>query len=343
MTLPHGISNNVEGWLVANISGATAPFAYTQIAGGHSNLTFKVDDAAGHSYVLRRPPLGHRLASAHDMGREHRIIAGLANSNVPVATARGLCTEEAVNELPFYVMDFVDGHVVRDKVTAEKVLGPDGCKRASESIVDTMAAIHAVDLKSVGLDDLGRHDGYIARQLKRWHGNIVEQRTRELPLVDSVFEELMARIPVQASTTIVHGDYRLDNCMIDSSGQVIAVLDWEICTLGDPMADLGLLMVYWSGPGDLDAVLTGMSSTAPGFLDRIDMARRYGEVSGRDISQLDFYTTFAYWKLVCILEGVYSRYLGGALGQRDPAELEPFNQQVIGAAAKAEDMLSRLK
>jgi aminoglycoside phosphotransferase (APT) family kinase protein len=145
-----------------------------------------------------------------------------------VATARGLCTDENVNELPFYVMDFVDGHVVRDKATAEKVLGPDGCRRASESIVDTMAAIHAVDLKSVGLDDLGRHDGYIARQLKRWHGNIVEQRTRELPLVDSVFEELMSRIPVQASTTIVHGDYRLDNCMVDAKGNVIAVLDWEM-------------------------------------------------------------------------------------------------------------------
>ena len=242
MTLPHGISNNVEGWLVANINGATAPFAYTQIAGGHSNLTFKVDDAAGHSYVLRRPPLGHRLASAHDMGREHRIIAGLANSNVPVATARGLCTEEAVNELPFYVMDFVDGHVVRDKATAETILGPDGCKRASESIVDTMAAIHAVDLKSVGLDDLGRHDGFISRQLKRWHGNIVEQRTRELPLVDSVFEELMLRIPEQASTTIVHGDYRLGNIMVNDNG-LTAILDWELAHIGDPMEDLGWLCV----------------------------------------------------------------------------------------------------
>jgi aminoglycoside phosphotransferase (APT) family kinase protein len=172
VTLPHGISNNVEGWLVANINGATAPFAYTQIAGGHSNLTFKVDDAAGHSYVLRRPPLGHRLASAHDMGREHRIIAGLANSNVPVATARGLCTDENVNELPFYVMDFVDGHVVRDKATAEAILGPDGCRRASESIVDTMAAIHAVSPEAVGLGDLGRHEGYIARQLKRCERNV---------------------------------------------------------------------------------------------------------------------------------------------------------------------------
>jgi aminoglycoside phosphotransferase (APT) family kinase protein len=239
-------------------------------------------------------------------------------------------------------MDFVDGHVVRDKATAEKVLGPDGCRRASESIVDTMAAIHAVDLKSVGLDDLGRHDGYIARQLKRWHGNIVEQRTRELPLVDSVFEELMSRIPVQASTTIVHGDYRLDNCMVDAKGNVIAVLDWEICTLGDPMADLGLLMVYWTGPNDDASAWSNSVCTAKGFLDRADLARRYAETSGRDISQLDYYVAFAYWKLACIIEGVYARYLGGALGDRDPAELEPFKVQVEGATQKAVQMLERM-
>lgn len=343
MTLPHGISDKVENWLVANIPGATAPFTYTQIAGGHSNLTFKVDDTAGHSYVLRRPPLGHRLASAHDMSREHRIIAGLANSNVPVAPALGLCTDESVNDAPFYVMSFVDGYVVREKALAESLLGVDGCRRASESIVDTMAAIHAVDLKSAGLDELGRHDGYIARQLKRWHGNILEQRTRELPLVDQVYEGLMARIPEQGAATLVHGDYRLDNCMVDAQGNVIAVLDWEICTLGDPMADLGLLMVYWTGPDDEASAWSNSVNTAPGFLNRADLATRYAEVSGRDISQLDFYVAFAYWKLACILEGVYARYLGGAMGTKDPAELEPFRLQVEGASQKAAATLERLQ
>ena len=343
MTLPHGISNNVEGWLVANIPGATAPFSYTQIAGGHSNLTFKVDDAAGHSYVLRRPPLGHRLASAHDMGREHRIIASLAGTNVPVAPALGLCTDEAVNELPFYVMKFVDGHVIRDKASAESVLGTAGCRRASESIVDTMAAIHAVDIKAVGLDDLGKHEGYIARQLKRWHGNILNQRTRDLPDVDNVYEELMKRIPEQKEVTIVHGDYRLDNTMVDNAGNVIAVLDWEICTLGDPMADVGLLQVYWTGPNDDASAWSNNVCTAPGFLNRADLAKRYAEISGRDISQLDYYVAFAYWKLACIIEGVYARYLGGALGDRDPAELEPFKLQVDGATKKAIDTLERLR
>ena len=343
MTLPNGISENVEGWLVANIPGATAPFRYTQIAGGHSNLTFKVDDAAGHSYVLRRPPLGHRLASAHDMTREHRIIAGLANTNVPVAPALGLCTDKDINELPFYVMSFVDGHVVREKSAAEKLLGPDGCRRASESIVDTMAAIHKVDLVAAGLNDLGKHEDYIARQLKRWHGNIVEQRTRDLPLVDSVFEELMKRIPPQGAATLVHGDYRLDNCMVDSSGNVIAVLDWEICTLGDPMADLGLLMVYWTGPQDDASAWANPVNTAEGFMNRAELAERYGKVSGRDISQLDFYVAFAFWKLACIIEGVYARYLGGALGQKDPAELEPFRLQVEGASQRAASILENLR
>ena len=342
MALPHGISDQVEGWLVANIAGATAPFRWHQIAGGHSNLTFRVDDAAGRSFVLRRPPLGHRLASAHDMGREHKIIAALADSPVPVAPALGFCDDPAVNELPFYVMAYVDGHVVRDRPTAETVLGPAGCRRASESIVDTMAAIHAVDPAAVGLDDLGRHDGYIARQLKRWHGNIVEQRTRDLPLVDEVFEGLMARIPEQGRATLVHGDYRLDNCMVDARGDVIAVLDWEICTLGDPMADLGLLMVYWTGPNDEASAWSNPVCTAEGFMDRRELAARYAQVSGRDISGLDFYVSFAYWKLACIIEGVYARYLGGALGERDPAELDHFKVQVDGACRKAADALASL-
>jgi aminoglycoside phosphotransferase (APT) family kinase protein len=153
----------------------------------------------------------------------------------------------------------------------------------------------------------------------------------------------MARIPEQVSTTIVHGDYRLDNCMVDAKGNVIAVLDWEICTLGDPMADLGLLMVYWTGPNDDASAWSNSVCTAKGFLDRADLARRYAETSGRDISQLDYYVAFAYWKLACIIEGVYARYLGGALGDRDPAELEPFKVQVEGATQKAVQMLERMK
>jgi aminoglycoside phosphotransferase (APT) family kinase protein len=240
-------------------------------------------------------------------------------------------------------MRFVDGLVVRDKEFAEKSLSPAARRRASESLVDTMARIHAVDIDKVGLSDLGKHDGYIARQLKRWHQNIVDQRTRDLPLVESVYEELMRRIPAQDGVSIVHGDYRLDNCMVNPQGDVIAVLDWEICTLGDPMADVGLLMVYWNGPHDEASAWSNTVCTADGFLDRADLAARYAERSGRDISKLDFYTAFAFWKLACIIEGVYARYLGGALGEKDPSELEPFRLQVDGAAQKAAAYLERLR
>jgi aminoglycoside phosphotransferase (APT) family kinase protein len=325
----------VTTWLEANIPGAAGPFTFDAIAGGHSNLTYRLTGADGRAFVLRRPPLGHRLASAHDMGREHRIIHGLQSSNVPVAPALGFCDDPAVNDAPFYVMGFVQGHVLRERAAAEAVLSVDQRRHASESLVDTLAKIHAVDLRAVGLDDLGKHEGYIARQLKRWYGQWNAQKTRELPAVDRVHDELLRRIPDQGPATIVHGDYRLDNCMVGDDGTVVAVLDWEICTLGDPLADVGLLQVYWTGPHDDASAWTGSATTAEGFLDRADLARRYAEVSGRDLTDLPFYVSFAYWKLACILEGVYARYLGGALGVRDAAELEPFKLQVEGAAAAA--------
>ena len=325
----------VTRWLESHVAGVRGPFTFHAIAGGHSNLTYRVSGAEGAAVVLRRPPLGHRLASAHDMGREYRIIHALQRSGVPVAPALGYCDDPAVNSDPFYVMGFVDGHVLRDRVASETALTPEARRRASESLVDTMAAIHAVDLDAVGLADLGRHEGYIERQLKRWYGQWNAQKTRELPAVDQVHAELLRRIPAQGPATIVHGDYRLDNCMVGDDGNVVAVLDWEICTLGDPLADVGLLQVYWTGPDDDASAWTGSATTAPGFMNRRELAERYAAVSGRDLTDLPFYVAFAYWKLACILEGVYARYLGGALGQRDPAELAPFELQVRGAADQA--------
>ena len=325
----------VSAWLSANIVGAIAPFTFRMIAGGHSNVTALVTGADQRRFVVRRPPIGHVLASAHDMSREHRIIVGLQSSPVPVAPALGFCDDVAITGAPFYVMGFVDGHVVRDLATSTALLTPPGRQRASESIVDTMAAIHRVDLVETGLDQLGKHEDYIARQLKRWYGQWNSQKTGELADVDQAHDELLRRIPAQGPATIVHGDYRLDNCMISDHGEVIAVLDWEICTLGDPLADLGLLMVYWTGPNDEASAWTNPSTTAPGFLNRAQLAQRYGEVTGRDLSQLNFYVAFAYWKLACILEGVYARYLGGALGERNAAELRPFRDQVEGAARAA--------
>jgi aminoglycoside phosphotransferase (APT) family kinase protein len=333
----------VTEWFRAHVPEARPPLRFDVIAGGHSNLTYRVTDSAGMCFVMRRPPLGHVLASAHDMSREHRIIHALAGSAVPVAPALGYCDDPAVNGAPFYVMRFVDGHVIRDRAAAETLLSPAARHRAAESLVDTMAAIHAVGLRAVGLDTLGKHDGYIARQLKRWYGQWNQQKTRELPLVDQVHDALVARIPEQGPATLVHGDYRLDNCMVDQHGSVIAVLDWEICTLGDPLADLGMLQVYWTGPDDDASAWTGSATTAPGFPNRAYLVQRYADVSGRDVAQLPFYVAFAYWKLACILEGVYARYLGGALGERSADELAPFEQQVRAAAQRASDVLAELR
>ncbi len=334
--------DGATAWLTEHVEGTAAPFRFDVIAGGHSNLTFRVTDAAGRALVLRRPPLGHVLASAHDMGREHRIIASLRDTPVPVPEALGYCPDEDVIGAPFYVMDFVDGHVVRDIAIAEAALSADARAQASRSVADTLAALHAVDIDAVGLTDLARHDGYIARQLKRWHGQWDQQRTRDLPLVDEVHAALSERIPEQGSASIVHGDYRLDNAIVSSAGDVVAVLDWEICTLGDPLADVGLLHVYWTGPGDEASAWGGRSTTAPGFWDRQQVIERYAEVSGRDVSALPFYVAFGYWKLACILEGVYARYVGGALGERDPSELAPFAAQVEMAATMAAQQLEQL-
>ena len=334
--------DRVTEWLTSNIDDATGPFDFDVIAGGHSNLTFGVTGTDGRRLVLRRPPLGHVLASAHDMGREHRVISGLAGTGVPVPEALGFCDDVEVNGAPFYVMAFVDGHVLRDATASAAALDETARANASRSLVDTMAAIHAVDLDAAGLADLGRHEGYIARQLKRWYGQWNAGKTRELGAVDRVHDALAAQVPEQGPATIVHGDYRLDNCMVSGTGEVVAVLDWEICTLGDPLADVGLLQVYWTGPGDADSAWTGSATTPAGFWDRAQLAERYAQVSGRDLSQLGYYVAFAYWKLACILEGVYSRYLGGALGERDPAELEPFKLQVEAAASAAETHLEAL-
>jgi aminoglycoside phosphotransferase (APT) family kinase protein len=331
----------VSSWLAANVPGAVAPFRFTFIAGGHSNLTFRVDGADGTAYVLRRPPMGHLLASAHDMSREHRIISALAGTDVPVAPAVGFCDDVAVNGAPFYVMSFVDGLVVRDGATAEAELTLEARATASRSIVDKMAAIHAVNLAAVGLDTLGKHEGYIARQLKRWYSQWNAQKTGDIEAIDRVHDLLSECIPEQGPATIVHGDYRLDNTMVDGNGNVVAVLDWEICTLGDPLADIGLLSVYWTGPNDSASAWASAATTAPGFWNRADLAARYGEVSGRDLTHLDFYIAFAFWKLACILEGVYARYLAGALGEHTLEELAPFRAQVEAASAQADVVLAR--
>lgn len=327
----------VTEWLVANVEGVEPPFSFELIAGGRSNLTFRVTDAGGRDLVLRRPPISHVLPTAHDMGREFRIISALQDTPVPVAPSLGFCDDESVNRRPFYVMGYVDGYILRDAATAEKVLDEQGRRRAGESIAEVMAAIHAVDVDKVGLGDLGRREGYIERQLKRWYSQFQQSSQlldRTVPLVDEVHDFLAARIPEQGPAAIVHGDYRLDNTMLGDDGNVKAVLDWEICTLGDPLADVGLLMVYWADRDDDNPALGVAPTAVEGFPSRAEVRELYAAKSGRDVSKLDFYVAFGYWKLACILEGVYSRYVGGA-GGGDRSGVEFMGDQVIRLAESA--------
>jgi aminoglycoside phosphotransferase (APT) family kinase protein len=326
---------NVTDWFTANVADVRPPLSFDLIAGGRSNLTFRVRDEGDGDWVLRRPPLGHVLATAHDMGREHRIISALTPTDVPVAPVAGFCDDEAVNGDPFYVMGHVDGIVVRDARSAEP-LSEEVRRRSGLSIAETLARIHAVDPDAVGLGDLGRKDGYIERQLKRWQGQFEKSATREVPSVGEAYDRLRASVPEQGEAAIVHGDYRLDNCMIDDTGEVIAVLDWEICTLGDPLADLGLLMVYWSEPGDPYQALPGGATDLPGFCTRAELVAAYEAGGGRPVTDLDYYIAFGYWKLACILEGVYARYKAGAMGN-DGADADAFGMVVnlLGDASLA--------
>ncbi len=337
---PEGIDRTgVEGFFAANVAEARMPLAFERVSGGRSNLTYVVTDAAGHRWALRRPPLGKRLGSAHDMGREHRVIAALRETPVPVPPVVGLCEDDAVNGAPFYVMEFVEGPILRSIAEAE--LFPDeGERRAiGERVIDTLVAIHDVDPDDVGLGDLGKKSDYVARQLHRWHGQWEKSKTRELALVDEIHARLAARIPEQGPAAIVHGDYRLDNMILSPAGEVAAVVDWELCTLGDPLADVGLLMVYWSQPGDEFVPLFEPATMAPGFPSREELAARYAERSGRDLSQLDFFVALGYWKLAIILEGVFARYAAGQYGKADEG-FEQFAKVVEQLAAEAAGRLT---
>jgi aminoglycoside phosphotransferase (APT) family kinase protein len=334
----------VSEWFDANIDGAGRPYRFELIAGGRSNLTYLVTDGAGRRYVLRRPPTSHVLPSAHDMGREYRIIKSLGPTRVPVPPALGYCEDEAVNGRPFYVMGYIDGNIVRDVDIARRVYTPEQRRVAGEDLIDVLVELHGLDVDAIGLGDLGRRDGYIERQLRRWYGQFQQSAAthgRSVPIVDEVHDFLSSRVPTQQGTAIVHGDYRLDNTMFDGDGKVVAVLDWELCTLGDPLADMGLLMVYWTEPGDSDVLLGFAPTAAEGFLSRAELRERYSRASDRDLSALDFYVAFGYWKLACIIEGVYARYAAGAMGG-DRSGFEGFGHQVQTLAEAARDAASKL-
>jgi len=342
---PEGIDRaGVEAWFAGNVTGVELPLDFEMIAGGRSNLTYAVGDADGRRWALRRPPLGKRLGSAHDMGREHRVVSALAPTPVPVAPIAGFCEDEGVNQAPFYVMEFVEGPILRTREDAEPY-DPERRRAIGERVVDTLVTIHEVDPDAVGLGDLGRKEDHVARTLRRWLGQWEKSTTRELPLVGDVHDRLAARIPEQGPATIVHGDYRLDNMILDDSDEVAAVVDWELCTLGDPLADVGLLLVYWGEEGDELLPLFEPATMAVGFPSREQVEARYAERSGRDLGAIDFYVALGFWKLAIILEGVFARYMAGQYGEQGAEDegaraLARNVESLVGAADEAEQRLS---
>jgi aminoglycoside phosphotransferase (APT) family kinase protein len=320
----------VSAWLSAHVAEVVPPFTFSLIAGGRSNLTFEVVDGRGSRFVLRRPPLGHVLATAHDMGREHRLISAVGTTSVPVPRALGLCQDVDVTGAPFYVMSFVDG-VVLDSPEKAALLPASRRRAAAFDLIDVLAELHLLDVDAIGLGDLAKRTGYVERQLRRWSKQWQDSKTRELPAIEEVEARLRSGIPVQQAVSVAHGDYRFGNCLTDPVlGRIAAVLDWELCTLGDPLADVGYLRVYWADPVEADGRTLGGRHNDPtpagGFPSYDELVERYARRTGFDLSGIEYYVAFSSWRLAVISEGVYARYLHGAMADGDGVDLSVFRQ-----------------
>jgi aminoglycoside phosphotransferase (APT) family kinase protein len=321
----------VTAWLEREVDGVVGPLHFQRVGDGRSNLTYRVVDAGGRQLILRRPPLGETLASAHNVAREHLVMSRLHAAGLPVPASPALCEDAAVTGAPFLVAEFVGGQVIATPESAEEL---DVATRAaaSRSLVRTLGDLHAVDLTRAGLDTLRRPGSLAARQLRRWRRQWEASRTRDLPVVERVADRLEAAMPAEHEVSLIHGDYRLDNTIIDAGGAVRAVLDWELCSVGDPLADLGILLAYWSEPGEDVTELLPRVTALPGFLTRAQVADEYARVTGRDLSDLPFYVALARWRMAIITEGIYRRWLN------DPANGGPGAGSLGGAVQRLAQM-----
>lgn len=315
--VPAGIKYEaVSRFFAENIQGGEAPLTFSFISGGRSNLTYKAENANG-TWVLRRPPLGHVLPTAHDMAREFRVLSGMAKAGFPAPVPQALCEDPAVNDYPFYVMNFCEGVIVIESLPPG--FADDEAKRREigHGLVETLVRLHSIDYRAVGLGEFGRPEGYLERQLRRWSEQWTRSETRPIREMDELIRRLRNSIPQSPAPTIVHGDYRLGNMMLDPHNprRVVAVLDWEMATLGDPLSDLGYTLGYWGDMADTPEYLaarTASSVTAqPGFHTRAELVEEYGRLSGRDVSGIEWYEIFAAYKLAVIVEGIHARFLAG--------------------------------
>jgi len=322
----------LSNWMQDNIAGfdGSADLQATLLAGGRSNISYKLTDASGSSWVLRRPPLGHIMPSAHDMGREFRVLSGLNSVSYPTPATRGYCEDESVIGAKFMMMDFIDGRVIESAQTASS-LSTKQAGEISQELVDILARLHAIDPAAAGLDQLGKPAGYLQRQVKRWGEQWQITKTRELPEIEKLhawLETAIAKVPESLPTSIVHGDYRIDNVILArDKSEIVAVLDWEMSTLGDPISDLAISLVYWSQATDTLRKMIPVAedvTSGPGFWSRQQVLDRYVSQTGLDISHLDECVALACFKLAVIMESIHHRNLSG---------------QQLGAAAGAQSTM----
>ena len=335
----------VEAWIEANIEGLTPPFEWTRLPGGHSNLTYQLKDQHGKLAVIRRPPQGELLPKAHDMSREWALISALGPTPVPVPEAYGFCESPDVTGAWFYVMGHVDGHPLYNADDTNTYVPESERRKTAFSFIDVLADLHSVDPDAVGLGDLGKKDSYVARQLKTWYRSwtaSIEPAQFDDPRAHEIQQFLLDALPEQGPARVVHGDYGLHNCLVGPDCTIAAVVDWEISTLGDPLADLGYALNWFSDPSDPEPPLPEATTAPPGFPTRTELAQRYGERTGRDLSQLDYYIGFNRWKSAAIVHGVYARYMAGNKSS-DDVDLPEMRERISRSLTLAERALASLR
>jgi aminoglycoside phosphotransferase (APT) family kinase protein len=303
----------LEPYLRAELPDLSGALTVRQFPSGHSNLTYSVS-LGENEMVLRRPPFGSKVKSAHDMGREYHVLAKL-HSAYPTPKPLIYCTDESILGAPFYVMERVRGVILRRNLSAEFRLPPETARKLSESFIDNLAALHSLDYTALGLGELGKPQGYLERQVRGWMERYQGSKTHELPEVEPLSAWLREHMPAHSDATLVHNDYKFDNMVLDPTDvtQIKAVLDWEMCTLGDPLTDVGAALAYWVDPDDspeMQTIRWGPTND-PGMLRRAALAQRYAEKTGRDLSEITFYYAFAMFKLAVIIQQIYYRYFHG--------------------------------
>lgn len=328
---------SLAAYLRGKLPGAENPLAVRQFGGGAANLTYLLDFGT-HAYVLRRPPLGPVAKSAHDMAREYKVLSVLYQNYPYAPRAFHYCADREIIGSDFLVMERYHGVVVRRSIPSQFADNPDAPRHMSEAVVDALALFHAVDYGALGLADLGKPDGFVERQIEGWYRRWQKAKLHDLPEMDWVYTWLKDNQPSAQSFSLVHNDFKLDNVMLadDDPGRVIAVFDWDMCTLGDPLSDLGALLTYWTEPTDppyLQAV-SMMPVGDIGFLSRDELVQRYTKKSGRSVDYINFYHALGLFRLTVIIAQIYIRY---KRGQTQDARFAAFEQMIPLMARAAQE------